>query len=95
MSTAMATLSRKAFCSAGFDTMPRSPAGMSPAAKLSPVNCTPASWMARMNAVTSASDGVGVANGHQNSTAEKPASLAAAGRSSSGRSVSRIEQLTV
>ena len=65
----------------------------SPAKKFSPTSCTPASSIAVTNASTSASAGTGgPANGHQNSTASKPAALAAAGRSSSGSSVKRIEQ---
>src|SRR5262249_34592057 len=47
-----------------------------------------------INASTSESEGTGEANGHQNSTASKPAAFAAAGRSSTGSSVNKIEQLT-
>jgi hypothetical protein len=68
---------------------------MSPALKFSPVSWTPASVMAFSKAVTSESAGTEDANGHQNSTASNPAALAAAGRSSRGSSVSRMEQFTV
>ena len=67
---------------------------MSPAAKLSPMSCTPASVTAATNRSISASSGTATGQGHQNSTASKPACLAAAGRSSSGSSVNKIEQLT-
>src|SRR6476469_3762651 len=76
------------------DTRPRSPAGMSPASKFRPVSWTPASVTARSKRLSSASPGTEPANGHQNSTASKPAAFAAAGRSSSGSSVSRMEQFT-
>ncbi len=79
---------------AGRDTSPRSPPGMSPAAKLRPTSWTPASETAETNASTSRSAGTAVSNGHQNSTASKPASRAAAGRSSGGSSVNSSEQLT-
>ena len=87
-------LSRNSVERAGQDTRPRSPPGMSPAKKFSPTRDTPASSIARTNWSTSASPGTAVANGHQNSTASNPAALAAAGRSSRGSSVKRIEQLT-
>jgi hypothetical protein len=67
---------------------------MSPAKKFSPTRETPASSIALTNSSTSASPGRAVANGHQNSTASKPAAFAAAGRCSRGSSVKRIEQLT-
>src|SRR5689334_10669915 len=51
--------------------------------------------MAFSNLVVSASVGTEVSKGHQNSTASKPAALAAAGRSSRGSSVRRMEQFTV
>ena len=70
-------------------------AGMFPAAKFKPVSCTPASSTARTNVSTSRSAGTGAAKGHQNSTASNPASRAACGRCSNGRSVNRIEQFTV
>ncbi len=88
-------LARRSAERAGHDTRPRSPPGMFPASKLSPVSCTPAASIAPTNASTSSRAGVDDANGHQNSTPRKPAAAAAAGRSSSGRSVSRIEQFTV
>ena len=77
------------------DTSPRSPPGMSPAKKFRPLRCTPAFWMAATNASTSLSAGTASANGHQNSTASKPAAFAAAGRLSRGSSVRRMEQFTV
>ena len=94
MPTATSTLSRNSPLRAGHDTRPRSPPGMSPAAKLSPMSCTPASVTAATNSSISASAGTATGQGHQNSTASKPACLAAAGRSSRGSSVKRIEQLT-
>jgi hypothetical protein len=57
---------------------------MSPAKKFSPTSATPASATSRTNASTSRSAGTAFGNGHQNSTAVKPASRAAAGRWSSG-----------
>jgi hypothetical protein len=48
-----------------------------------------------LESVTSASLGTELSKGHQNSTASKPAALAAAGRSSRGSSVRRMEQFTV
>lgn len=66
---------------------------MSPAAKFSPTSCTPAFLMTATKVFTAASLGVDSGNGHQNSTASKPAALAAAGRLSSGTSVKRMEQL--
>ncbi|MNI93968.1 hypothetical protein D3C73_1519990 [compost metagenome] len=51
--------------------------------------------MAVSNSVTCASLGTEVSKGHQNSTASKPAAFAAAGRSSKGSSVRRMEQFTV
>jgi hypothetical protein len=67
---------------------------MSPAKKFKPASRTPASSTARTNASTSPSAGTAAANGHHSSTALNPACLAAAGRSSSGSSVNRMEQLT-
>ena len=67
---------------------------MSPAAKLRPMSWTPASAMVATNRSISASPGTATGHGHQNSTASKPAFLAAAGRSNRGSSVKRIEQLT-
>src|SRR5688572_27052406 len=80
---------------AGQETRPRSPPGMLPALKFRPVSWTPAFLMAFSNSVVSASEGTEFSNGHQNSTASKPAALAAAGRSRGGSSVSRMEQFTV
>ena len=94
MAATTGMLSRNSADRAGQETRPRSPPGMSPAKKFSPTSATPASWMARTNWSTSASLGTATANGHQNSTASKPAALAAAGRWSRGNSVNRIEQLT-
>ena len=67
---------------------------MSPAKKFSPTSCTPASVTAVANRSTSASDGTATGHGHQNSTASNPACFAAAGRSSRGSSVNRIDRLT-
>jgi len=67
---------------------------MLPAVKFSKASRTPASPSALTNASASRSGGTGSANGHQNSTASNPAARAAAGRSSSGNSVNRIEQFT-
>jgi hypothetical protein len=67
---------------------------MSPAKKFSPTRRTPASRIAATNASTCRSAGTASPNGHQNSTASNPEALAAAGRSSSGSSVNRIEQFT-
>jgi hypothetical protein len=67
---------------------------MSPAAKFSPTSWTPASDTAVTNASTSRSPGTAESKGHQNSTASKPASFAAAGRSSRGSSGKSREQLT-
>src|SRR5262245_31108054 len=94
MPTVTSTLSRNSCARSGQDTSPRSPPGMSPAAKLSPTRATPAFATADSNASTSESSGTAVSKGHQNSTASKPAALAAAGRSSRGFSVNRREQLT-
>ena len=80
---------------AGQETRPRSPPGMLPALKFRPVSWTPASVMAFSKPVTWASVGTEVSKGHQNSTASKPAAFAAAGRSSRGSSVRRMEQFTV
>jgi hypothetical protein len=93
MPTAISTLSRNSDDRPGHEARPRSPPGMSPAAKFSPTSWTPASRTAATKRSTSASDGVAVGKGHQNSTASKPAARAAAGRSSSGSSGNRIEQL--
>lgn len=68
---------------------------MSPAKKFRPVSWTFASSSDRAKSSISLSDGVVVGNGHQNSTAEEPARATAAGRSSTGRSVSMIEAFTV
>src|SRR4051794_24085732 len=87
-------LSRNSADRFGQDTSPRSPPGMSPAKKLSPISETPASSTERANASISVSAGTGSANGHQNSTAAKPASRAAAARSSNGSSVKRIDRVT-
>ena len=94
MPTVTSTLSRNSCERAGHETRPRSPPGMSPAKKLRPTSSTPASRTAATNASTSVSAGTASANGHQNSTASKPAAFAAAGRSSRGSSVNRIEQFT-
>jgi hypothetical protein len=67
---------------------------MSPAKKLSPTSATPAFSTAATKASTSASAGTASENGHQNSTASKPARFTASGRCSCGSSVNRIEQLT-
>ena len=71
----------------GIDSTPQSGPARSPAKKFRPTSCTPASLTAATKASTSRSDGTGVANGHQNSTAENPAARAAAGRRSRGSSV--------
>jgi hypothetical protein len=68
---------------------------MLPALKFRPVSWTPASVMAFSNSETCASEGTELSKGHQNSTASKPAALAAAGRCSRGSSVRRMEQFTV
>ena len=94
MATVASTLSRNSPARAGQDTSPRSPAAMSPAKKLRPTSSTPASRTAATRASTSRSGGTATAKGHQSSTAVKPAALAAAGRSSSGSSVNRIDRLT-
>ena len=94
MPTVTSTLSRNCADRLGIDSTPQSGPARSPAKKFSPTSCTPASRTARTNASTSASPGTGWSGqGHQNSTASKPAAFAAAGRSSSGRSVNSIEQL--
>jgi hypothetical protein len=67
---------------------------MSPAKKFSPASCTPASRIAVTKASTARSAGTASANGHQNSTAVKPASAAACGRASSGSSVKSIDRFT-
>jgi hypothetical protein len=54
----------------------------------------PAEVIESTKASTSASLGVAVGNGHQNSTAVNPAWAAAAARSSTGRSENTSEQLT-
>ena len=69
-------------------------AAMFPASKLSPTRRTPASAMLCSSVSTSRSLGTGAANGHHISTASNPAARAAAGRSSSGSSVNRIDRLT-
>ena len=94
METAQSTPARNSSARPGQETSPRSPAGMSPAGKLSPTSRTPASRTAATKSAISWLVGTGRSNGHQNSTASKPAALAAAGRSGSGSSVNRIEQLT-
>jgi len=94
METATSRLSRNSAERPGHDTRPRSPAGMSPAKKLSPTRRTPASRSAPTKSSTSASGGTATLHGHQNSTAVKPAARAAAGRCRIGNSVNRIEQLT-
>ena len=76
------------------DSTPQSGPARSPATKFRPTSVTPASLTAATKASNSRSDGTGVVNGHQNSTAENPAALAAAGRRSSGSSVNMSEQLT-
>src|SRR6476661_7921142 len=88
-------LSRNSVERAGQEVRPRSPPGMLPALKFRPESWTPASVMALSKAVVSASVGTEVSKGHQNSTASKPAAFAAAGRSSKGSSVRRMEQFTV
>ena len=75
------------------DRTPQSGPARSPAKRFSPTRWTPASVTADTNASTSASPGTGVSNGHQNSIASNPASLAAAGRRRRGSSVNSIEQL--
>src|SRR5690625_7951372 len=68
---------------------------MWPAQKFNPTRRTPASSRAIMNSSTSASDGVGSpSKGHQNSTSVNPAAAAAAGRSLTGSSVSKVEQFS-
>ena len=86
-------LSRNSADRAGQDTSPRSPPAMSPAKKFNPISCTPASSTAATNRSTSLPSGTAASNGHQNSTAVKPASAAAAGRSRSGSSVNRMDKL--
>src|SRR5580704_3775912 len=87
-------LSRNSALRPGIDSTPQSGPARSPAKKFRPASVTPASSTAVVNASTSPSDGTGVANGHQNSTAENPAARAAAGLRSSGSSVNNSEQLT-
>jgi hypothetical protein len=88
-------LSRSSADRSGTETSPRSGPARSPAAKFSPTSWTPALRTAPTNASTSPSAGTGWSgHGHQNSTASNPAAFAAAGRSSTGSSVNRIEQLT-
>ncbi|OLT03192.1 hypothetical protein BJF90_26230 [Pseudonocardia sp. CNS-004] len=92
--TATSMLARNRALSDGRESSPRSPAAMSPASKLSPTSCTPASVIAVRRASRSRSAGTGSGNGHQSSIASNPAAAAAAGRSSSGSSVKRMERLT-
>jgi hypothetical protein len=94
MPTVTSMLSRNSAERAGQETRPRSPPGMSPAKKFSPISCTPASSTAATNSSTWLSAGTAELNGHQNSTASNPASLAAAGRCSSGSSVNSMDRLT-
>ena len=72
-------LSRNCCERAGIDSTPASGPARSPAKKFRPTRRTPASPTALTNASTAASSGTGSPNGHQNSTAPKPADRAAAG----------------
>src|SRR6185312_15754577 len=92
MPTVTSMLSRNCCERAGMDSTPQSRPARSPAKKFRPTRRTPASPTARTNASTAASVGTGSSNGHQNSTAPKPAARAAAGRCSRGRSVNSMEQ---
>jgi hypothetical protein len=95
MPTATSRLSVNSLLRAGMDSTPQSGPVSSPAKKLSPTSCTPASATAPTKESTAWSDGTGSAgHGHQNSTARKPASYAADGRSSRGSSAKSSEQLT-
>ena len=94
ISTAAATFSLNSAVRAGCDTIPRSPAAMSPAWKFSETSSTPASAIDRVNASAAESDGAIASHGHQNSTPPNPAARAAAARWVSGSSVNRIEQFT-
>ena len=79
MPTVTSTLSRNSLRSLRrSDSSAAVAAGMSPAKKFRPVSCTAGILDGAVtNASTSASGGVGEANGHQNSTASKPAFRAA------------------
>ena len=93
MPTVTSMLSRNCAARAGMDSTPQSGPARSPAKKLSPTSATPESRTAATNDAISASPGTGSSGqGHQNSIASNPASLAARGRSSSGCSVKSIEQ---
>src|SRR5215207_887029 len=87
-SAAHPTVSRASWsCStrSGLLTSPLSPAGMSPASELKIATSRPASLIARSTSSRSSP------MGHQNSTAENPASFALANRSGSGTSLNTID----
>src|SRR5215475_10228307 len=92
MPTVTSMLSRNCCERAGIDSTPASGPARSPAKKFRPTRRTPASPTALTNASTAASPGTGSSNGHQNSTAPKPADRAAAGRRRRGSSVNSMEQ---